>query len=76
MSDETKQSSKHPLITIAGACSGASFGIVTVSFLFLHNISDGGMWAIAAMAAAPSLMGVGIAYFMTRQPPDASGSAR
>jgi hypothetical protein len=26
------------------------------------------MWAIAAMVAAPSLMGIGIAFFMTRHP--------
>ena len=47
--------------------------IVAIALALLNNISDGGMWAIAAMAAAPALMGIGIAYFMTKQPqPDAS----
>jgi hypothetical protein len=32
-----------------------------------HTISGTGMWAIAAMAATPSLMGIGIAYFMTKK---------
>jgi len=58
-------SSVHPLVAIAGACAGASVGIVAIAFIFMHSITDSGMWAVAAMAAAPSFMGLGIAYFMT-----------
>ena len=76
MSNETKQTPTHPLVAIAGACAGASVGIVAVTFMLLHNISEGGMWAIAAMAAAPSGMGIGIAYFMTKNPPQESASSR
>jgi hypothetical protein len=75
MSDDIKTPSAHPLIPIAAACAGASVGIVAIAFVFLHSISDAGMWAVAAMAAAPSAMGVGIAYFLTRNPSQAPPSA-
>jgi hypothetical protein len=32
-----------------------------------RKISGSGLWAIAAMATTPSLMGIGIAFFMTKQ---------
>jgi hypothetical protein len=75
MSDTIKTPSAHPLIPIAGACAGASVAIVAIAFFLLHSISDAGMWAIAVMAAAPSGMGVGIAYFMTRTPSQGPPSA-
>ena len=67
MNDENKKDSANPLVLIAGYCAGASFGIAAVAFLLLHQVSDGRWWAIAAMVAAPSLMGCGIAYFMCKQ---------
>jgi len=73
MNNETNKASLHPIVVVAGYCAGASVMIVAIALALLNNISDGGMWAIAAMAAAPALMGIGIAYFMTKQPqPDAS----
>ena len=64
MNDETKRDAGNPLVLIAGYCAGASFGIAAVAFLLLHELNDGRWWAIAAMVAAPSMMGCGIAYFM------------
>jgi membrane protein YqaA with SNARE-associated domain len=63
------ESNKAPLpqlVLVAFFSALASVGMVALAFCLLSNISGNGMWAIAAMAAAPSLMGTGIAYFMTR----------
>lgn len=46
----------------------ASAGIVALAFCLLRDISGAGMWAVAAMSAAPSAMGIAIAFFMTKQP--------
>ena len=67
MNDEAKKVADNPLVLMAGYCAGASFGIATVAFLLLHELNDGRWWPIAAMVAAPSLMGCGIAYFMCKQ---------
>jgi hypothetical protein len=75
MNEETKKDTPHPLVLIAAVCAAASVGIVFIALMTLHQISDGGMWAIAAMAAAPSLMGCGIAYFMCQQSRRDSSSA-
>jgi hypothetical protein len=73
MNNETSNAPSHPLVAIAGYCASASAGIGFFAFVLLHQISDGGMWAIAAMAAAPALMGIGMAYFITKQPqPDST----
>ena len=56
-----------PYIGVATACGSASAGIVALAFFLLHDISDSGMWAIAVMAAAPSIMGIGIAYFINQK---------
>ena len=34
----------------------------------LSRVTDGGMWAIAAMAAAPAVMGIGVSYCISRTP--------
>jgi hypothetical protein len=67
---ETKmrKAETNPLIAIASACALASFGIAVTAFMILNTITDQGMWAIAAMVAAPSAMGCGIAYFMHKGP--------
>jgi hypothetical protein len=65
---ETNKVPFHPLVVVAGCCALASAGIVALVFSLLRPIPVDGLWAIAAMAAAPSLMGLGIAYFMTRPP--------
>ena len=59
----------NPLTTLAGSCAGASVGIAALAFILLHPISDSGMWAIAAMVAAPSLMGCVIAYLIVKRAP-------
>jgi hypothetical protein len=68
MKNETNKAPFPHLVAVAAFCATASLGIVALAFCVLNNTSDGGMWAIAAMVAAPSLMGIGIAFFMTRHP--------
>jgi hypothetical protein len=55
----------NPYVGLAIACGTASFGVAAFALFVLHQISAAGMWAIAAMAAALSIMGIGIAYFMS-----------
>jgi len=57
----------NPYVGVATASASGSTVVVALAFFLLHEISDSGMWAIAVMAAAPSIMGIGIAYFMSRQ---------
>jgi len=45
-----------------------SVAIAFVAFSLMRPITDGGMWAIAAMVAAPAVMGIGIALFMSKRP--------
>ena len=65
MSDESKNSQTHPLVAVAASCVGSSVGIAALAFLFLHQITDSGMWAIAFMVAAPSLLGCVVAFVLT-----------
>lgn len=58
-----------PYALVALFSGGASALIVCFALLILHQISDAGMWAIAAMAAAPAAMGIGIAHCMSKRPP-------
>ncbi len=53
---------------VAGISAAGSLLTVFVALKILDRISDGGMWAIAAMAAAPALMGIGVSYFISRTP--------
>jgi hypothetical protein len=53
-----------PYLYLAGICGAASVAIVLVALKSLNQISDVGMCAIAGMAAAPAVMGIGISYFM------------
>jgi hypothetical protein len=69
MSDESNKPPTHPLVGVAASCVGSSVGIAALAFLFLYNITDSGMWAIAFMVAAPSLLGCVIAFFMTTRQP-------
>ncbi len=67
----TAQSHKetfHSLVMIAGCCGTASVAIVALAFCLLRPISDSAIWAVAAMAFAPPLMGIGLAFFLTRNP--------
>ncbi len=57
----------NPYALVAMFSGGASVAIVCLAFLILHEISDAGMWSIAAMTAAPAAMGIGIAYCMSRR---------
>lgn len=70
MSEEAKNDSKpNPFVMVALCSGGASAGIAFVGMSLLRTITDAGMWAIAAMVAAPALMGIGVAYFMSKQHP-------
>ena len=51
---------------VAGISAAGSVLIVLVPLQILNRISDGGMWAIAAMVAAPAIMGIGVSYFISR----------
>jgi hypothetical protein len=59
--------SVDPYVGIATASGTASVAIIALSFFLLPVVSDQGMWAIAAMAFAPCVAGIGIACFMSRQ---------
>ena|SRR6476660_2730185 len=61
-----------PYLILAFICGLASFAIVTVvmGFVFGHGggtMSDSSMMAVAAMAFAPAVMGIGIAAYMPRE---------
>jgi hypothetical protein len=60
-----------PYLILAVICAVASVAIVFVTMMTMAQsgrvISDSGMLAIAGMAAAPAIMGIGIASYM---PPD------
>jgi hypothetical protein len=65
MGDEEKKDTQLNLYALAALfCASASVGIVAVSRCILRMISDAGMCAIA-------VMGIGIAYFISKQPPRA-----
>ena len=75
MNTETKATPQFPYVLVA-LCSGASSALIAL--LALINFprvtgSDSMVWAVttmmAAMVAAPAVMGIGIAYFMSKQPP-------
>ncbi len=69
MTQSSKPSPLHPLIGIAICCGITSICIAALAFCLVRVNSDSGLWAIAAMIAAPSLMGVAMAFFMTKTPP-------
>ena len=53
---------------VAGISAAGSLLTVLYSLAFLSRVTDGAMWAIAAMAAAPAVMGIGVSYFISRTP--------
>ena len=69
--EENKSPGVSPYVLVALCCAGASIVIVVAALLILRVITDVGMCAIAVMAMAPAMLGTGIAFFMSRQPPKA-----
>jgi len=69
--EEKKDATMNAFAQVAGCWAAASVGIVVAAFLILRVISDVGMCAIAVMAFAPAWLGIGMAYFMSKQPPKA-----
>ena len=68
MSEESKKDvNPYPLIALFSG--GASAGIAVICIFHFSTISDSEMWAIAAMVGAPAIMGIGVAYFMSKQTP-------
>jgi hypothetical protein len=66
---EPKDAPVNPFVGVAVAAGGAAVLVAFIGFcmvMHLTELSDGTMWAIAAMVAAPAVMGIGIAYFMKR----------
>jgi hypothetical protein len=57
-----------PYLILAFICGLASFGIVFVGMVALSHsgMSENGLMAVAGMAFAPAVMGVGIAANMPR----------
>lgn len=74
MNHQINKSPAHPLLVAAIFCSMASVGIVALAFCLLRDISAAGMWAIAAMAAAPSALGIAMAFFLTKHPQQGESS--
>lgn len=71
MNEEPKKQNDgpSPYALVALFSGAASVAIVCFALLILHTISDAGMWAIAAMAAAPAAMGIGVAHCLSKRPP-------
>ena len=71
MSDDLnkQKTSLNPYAPVALFAGLASVAIAFFAFAILRYISDSGMWAIAAMVAAPAAMGVGIAFFISKRRP-------
>ena len=76
MNTENKTTSPNPYVLVALCSGGASAGIALIAlimFAHVNTASDSATWAvttmIAAIVAAPAVMGIGIAYFMSKQPP-------
>ena len=74
MNTEVKTASPNPYVLVA-LCSGASStAIAFLALIMFPHVtgSESMVWAIttmiAAMVAAPAVMGIGIAYFMSKQP--------
>ncbi|HEY2827688.1 MAG TPA: hypothetical protein VGJ04_08825 [Pirellulales bacterium] len=59
-----------PYLILALLCGAGSVLIVFLALMIMGanggHITDNGMFGIAAMAAAPAIMGIGIAGFMSR----------
>jgi hypothetical protein len=59
-----------PFLLLAFNCGLASVAIVFIALMTVGSngghISDNGMYGIAAMAAAPAALGIGIAGYMPR----------
>jgi hypothetical protein len=55
-----------PYLILAVICAAASVAIVFIAMVALARggVTDSGMYAIAAMAFAPALLGTGIAAYM------------
>jgi hypothetical protein len=82
MNPESKTTPPNPYVLIA-LCSGAASALIaTISLIMFSHVntqSDSSTWAVtsmlAAMVASPAAMGVGVAYFMSKQPPREMGEA-
>ena|SRR5205823_1076025 len=53
-------------VAVAVVSAGASCGIAMIALSKLTQITDSGMWAIAAMTLAPTLLGIGVSFFIHR----------
>ena len=69
MCDEKDEQPESPIIKVASSGATASGVIALCAFLWVHTTSDLGLFAVALMVAAPSVMAVFICYFITKQKP-------
>jgi hypothetical protein len=67
--NELKRVRNSPYVIVALIAGVLSFLLAVFALFIMPALSDAGMWAVVAMVATPSAMGVGIAYFMSKQPP-------
>ena len=68
MSEPTEKWEKiHESYTqVAMYCGAACVAITWITVTHFGNVTDAGMFAIAAMVFAPAVLGLGIAYFVHR----------
>lgn len=75
MTPESNHTRPNPYFLVA-LCSGGASAVIAIAALANFPRVEGAasvVWAvalmIAVMVAAPAVMGIGIAYFMSKQPP-------
>lgn len=67
MNHQTNRIQLQALAAIVICCATTSLGIAVLAVCLLRGLSDSAMWAVAAMVAAPSVMGIAVADFITRR---------
>ena len=75
MNEEPQTAPPNPYVLVAACSSIASTVIAFLALILFPHVSgsESMVWAIACMiagmVAAPAIMGIGIAYVMSKQPP-------
>jgi apolipoprotein N-acyltransferase len=65
-SPEKGPSAYAAYIGVAFVSAAASVVIALIALSRFSQVSDGAMWAMAAMILTPALLGIGVAYFVNR----------
>lgn len=67
MNNESDKILLQLLAAVVICCAAASLGIAALAFCLIRDLSGSTMTAVAAMVAAPSVMGIAAAEFMTKR---------